>query len=196
MDFHILGPLQVLDEGQEVPVTGSKQRALLALLLLHANETFSTDRLIDEVWGEDPPVTAGKALQVHISRLRKALAARGDNGLGGTVVTRDRGYELRLDPERLDAHHFERLVAEARSELAAGHSSDALSALERALSLWRGSPLPDLAYEAFAQREIARLSDLRIDATAFPAARDQLMSRGLPAVLWKPRYCSRTSASV
>jgi YVTN family beta-propeller protein len=164
MDFHILGPLQVLDEGREVALTGSKQRALLALLLLHANEPLSSDRLIDEVWGEHPPATPEKALQVHISRLRKALAARPDNGAGGTVVTRDHGYELELDPERVDAHRFERLVTEGRRQLAAGRSRDALSALEEALSLWRGAPLADLAYEPFAQREIARLSDLRIDA--------------------------------
>ena len=163
MDFHILGRLEVLDEGREtVAVAGSKQRALLALLLLHGNETLSTTRLIDELWGEEPPATAAKTVQVHVSRLRKALAA-GENGNGsaGLVLTREHGYELRLDPERLDAARFERLLAEGRSELAAGRPERAASALEHGLALWRGPPLADLAYERFAQPEIARLDELK-----------------------------------
>ena len=119
MDFRILGPLEALDGGRVVRLGGSKQRALLALFLVHANETLSTDRLIDELWGERPPATAAKTVQVHISRLRKALAGREGNGSADLVVTREHGYELELDPERLDAHRFERLVAEGRGELAA-----------------------------------------------------------------------------
>ena len=83
MDFRILGPLEVLDEGRRVALGGDKQRALLGLLLVHVNETLSTDRLIDELWGEHPPTTAAKTVQVHISRLRKALAAGGGNGSEG-----------------------------------------------------------------------------------------------------------------
>jgi predicted ATPase/DNA-binding SARP family transcriptional activator len=164
MDFRILGPLEALDEGRAVALGGSKQRALLALLLLHANETLSTDRLIDELWGEHPPATAAKTVQVHVSRLRKALAAGAGNGSDGVVVTRERGYELRVDPECLDAHRFERLLAEGRSELAAGRPEQAASTLETALLLWRGPPLHDLAFEPFAQREIARFDDLHIAA--------------------------------
>jgi DNA-binding SARP family transcriptional activator len=166
MDFRILGPLEVLDEGRVLTLGGSKQRALLALLVLHANETLSTDRLIDELWGECPPATAAKTVQVHISRLRKALAREAGNGSAddGVIVTRDYGYALELDPEHLDARRFERLVAEGRSELAAGRSHRAASLLEEALSLWRGAPLADLAYEPFAQREISRLDDLRLAA--------------------------------
>ena len=164
MNFRILGPLEVLDEGRAVALGGSKQRALLALLLLHVNETLSTDRLIDELWGERPPANAAKTLQMQISRLRKALAGEHGDGSAGVVVTRERGYELRLDPERLDAHRFERLVAEGRSELAGGRPEGAVSALEEALSLWRGAALAELAYEPFAQREIARLDDLRVAA--------------------------------
>jgi class 3 adenylate cyclase/DNA-binding winged helix-turn-helix (wHTH) protein len=156
MDFRILGPLEALDGRQRVALGGSKRRAVLALLLLHANETLSTDRMIDELWGEHPPAAAAKTLQVHISRLRKALGG----GSADVVVTRDHGYELQLDPEHLDAHRFERLVEEGRSELDAGRPGAAMPALERALSLWRGPPLADLAYEAFAQREIARLDAL------------------------------------
>ena len=159
MDFRILGPLEVLDEGREVALGGSKQRALLAVLVLHANETLSTDRLIEELWGEHPPATAAKTVQVHVSRLRKALASGGD-----LIVTRERGYRLELDPDRLDAHRFERLLAQARDELAADRPRQAAAALDEALALWRGEPLADLAYEPFAQREVARLADLRVAA--------------------------------
>jgi DNA-binding SARP family transcriptional activator len=164
MDFRILGPLEALDEGRVVRLGGTKQRALLAVFLLHANETLGTDRLIDELWGERAPATAAKTVQVYISRLRKALAGAEDNGSEGVVATREHGYELKLDPERLDAQRFERLVAEGRSELAAGRPEPAAAALEASLSLWRGPALADLAYEPFAQREIARLDDLRVTA--------------------------------
>jgi DNA-binding SARP family transcriptional activator len=168
MDFRILGPLEVLDEGRAVALGGSKQRALLALLLLHANQTLSADRLIDELWGEHPPATAAKTLQAHVSRLRKALAADDE-----AVVTRAHGYELKLDPGCLDADRFERLVGEGRGALATGRPERALATLREALALWRGPPLGDLAYEPFAQREIARLDDLRI------AALEQLMEAKL-----------------
>jgi eukaryotic-like serine/threonine-protein kinase len=164
MDFRILGPLEALDEGRVVRLGGTKQRALLAVFLLHANETLSTDRLIDELWGERAPATAAKTVQVYISRLRKALAGVQDDGLEDVVATREHGYELELDPERLDAQRFERLVGEGRSELAAGRPERAAAALEAALALWRGPALADLAYEPFAQREIARLDDLRVTA--------------------------------
>ena len=164
MDFRILGPLEALDEGRVVRLGGTKQRALLAVFLLHPNETLGTDRLIDELWGERAPATAAKTVQVYISRLRKALAGAQDDGPEGVVATREHGYELELDPERLDAQRFERLVGEGRSELAASRPERAAAALEAALSLWRGPALADLAYEPFAQREIARLDDLRVTA--------------------------------
>ena len=163
MDFRILGPLEVVDDGRAVELAGSKVRALLVLLLLHANETLTSDRLIDELWGERPPAAAAKTLQMHISRLRKALA--GENGSGaGLIVTRERGYSLTIHPEQLDAWRFERLVAEGRDKLSAGRAEAAVTALEHALDLWRGSPMADLAYEPFAQPEIARLEDLRAAA--------------------------------
>jgi predicted ATPase/class 3 adenylate cyclase/DNA-binding winged helix-turn-helix (wHTH) protein len=164
MDFRILGSLQVVDDERVIVLGGSKQRALLGVLLVHANETLSTDRLIDELWGEQPPATAAKTVQVHVSRLRKALAAAAGDGAEELVVTREHGYELALDPERLDAHRFERLVAEGRASLADGEPRRAVSALEAALAMWRGQPLDDLAYERFAQREIARLEDLHVAA--------------------------------
>jgi DNA-binding SARP family transcriptional activator len=162
MDFRILGPLEALVRGRDVVPAGSKPRALLALLLLHANETLSRERLIDELWGESPPATATKTVQVHVSRLRKALSV--GNAGGAVIVTRERGYQLRVDPERLDSYQFERLVTEGRRELAAGSPARAAAAFEAALSLWRGAPLADLGEEPFVQREAARLDDLRLAA--------------------------------
>jgi class 3 adenylate cyclase/DNA-binding winged helix-turn-helix (wHTH) protein len=158
MDFRILGPLEVVDEGRAIPLGGAKQRALLALFLVHANETLTTDRLIDELWGESPPANAAKTLQMQISRLRKALAA------ADLVVTRERGYEFRLDPEQLDSHRFERLADEGTGALTEGRPEAAAAALEEALTLWRDAPLADLSYERFAQGEIARLEDVRVGA--------------------------------
>ncbi len=160
MDFHILGPLEALDEGRAVALGGSRQRALLALLLLRANEVIGTDRLIDELWGERAPPTAARIVHVQISRLRKALATAGP----GVLVTHERGYELTLERGQLDAHRFEDLVAEGGRELVAGRPDRAVAALERGLALWRGAALADLAYERFAQGEIARLDELRVTA--------------------------------
>jgi len=160
MEFRILGPLEVLDESRRVALGGSKQRALLALLLLHRGETLGSERLIDALWGERPPATAAKSLQVRVSRLRKALAPAGSE----LIVTREHGYELAIDPEQVDAERFERLMGEGRSEKAVGHTESTAAALEEALSLWRGRPLDDLAYEPFAQSEIARLDQLRVAA--------------------------------
>jgi DNA-binding SARP family transcriptional activator len=164
MDFRILGPLEVLEDGRRLALAGSKSRALLALLLLHANETVTSDRLIDELWGEHPPRGPAKTLQMHVSRLRKALTGDGRSGSPDPIATREGGYELILDPEALDANRFERLVAEARAKLAAGRAEPAMTTFEEALALWRGEALAELAYEPFAQAEIARLEDIRVGA--------------------------------
>src|SRR3954469_4726550 len=157
MDFRILGPLEALDGTRPVALGGRRRRAVFAALLLHPNETLSSERLIDELWGEAPPGNALKTLQVHVSRLRKALPE-------GVLVTRGHGYQLRVQRGELDAERFERLLDDARAELAADRPDSALDALENALSLWRGPTLADLAYEPFAQAEIARLADLRVAA--------------------------------
>ena len=120
MDFRILGPLDAHHEGREVALGGGRQRALLALLLLHLNEAVSIDRLIDELWGDAPPATGAKSVQISVSRLRKALSAGTGGELEELILTRERGYELRLDPTRLDSHRFERLAAEGRAELVTG----------------------------------------------------------------------------
>src|SRR6266516_3888984 len=158
MEFRLLGPLEVRRDDGPLPVRGPKQRALLVLLLLHANETLSRERLIDELWGERPPATAPKALQVYVSQLRKLLEP--DRPLETTAT----GYMLRLEPGQLDLHRFETLLAEGRSALGAGAPGQAANLLAEALSLWRGPALADLAYEPFAQTEIARLEELHLAA--------------------------------
>jgi predicted ATPase/class 3 adenylate cyclase len=157
MDFRILGPLEALDGTRFVALGGRKRRAVLAVLLLHANETLTSERLIDELWGEQPPATALKTLQVHVSRLRKDLPA-------DVLVTREHGYLLETGPDDVDAGRFERLLDDGREALSAGQAHEALRSLEEALSLWRGPALADFAYEPFAQAEIARLDDLRVAA--------------------------------
>jgi DNA-binding SARP family transcriptional activator len=154
MEFRILGPLEVVDERGPLPLGGARQRALLALLLTRANEVVSVDRLIDELWRESAPRTAGNALQYHVSRLRKALAP------ADVIATREPGYAIRVGPDELDLLRFERLVGEARP----ASPEVAATLLREALALWRGPALADLAYEPFAQPEILRLEELRLAA--------------------------------
>jgi DNA-binding SARP family transcriptional activator len=165
MEFQILGPLEVRDEGAEVALgAGKQQRALLAILLIHANELVSSDRLIEELWPE-PPRTAANALQVYVGKLRKALQPerpRGDPA--ELLLTRSPGYVLRTDPDWLDAHRFERLLIEGRAAREAEDHETAASRLSQALELWRGPALADFTYDPFAQAEIARLEELRLDA--------------------------------
>ncbi len=126
MEFQILGPLEALAEGRRVSLHAAKPRALLAILLLHASEPVSSDRLIDDLWAGRPPATASKILQTYVSQLRKVL---GD----GTIVTGPAGYELRIEPDGLDVHRFEQLVIEARAAEPAV-AADRLRAGPRALA--------------------------------------------------------------
>ena len=125
MEFRILGPLEVSDGGSEVSLGGPKLRSLLALLLLHGNEVVSADRLIDELWGDDVPERATAALRVNVSRLRKALPE-------GVLSTRSPGYVIRVGPDELDLHRFERLVEEGRGLVAGGRVADASKRLHDA----------------------------------------------------------------
>jgi DNA-binding SARP family transcriptional activator len=152
MEFRILGPLQVLDEGRELPLGGAKQRALLALLLLDPNRVVSRDRLIDELWHADPPETAPTALQVYVSQLRKALGR-------DLILTQPPGYLIRVSDGELDLHRFERLVATARAE----EPAQAARLLREGLALWRGAPLAELG-DSFARAERARLEEQRLAA--------------------------------
>ncbi len=154
MEFRILGPIEARKDGLAVSPGGPKLRALLALLLVNANELVSHARLIDGLWGESPPESAAKALQVYVSQLRRELGRE-------RIRTRPGGYELVVDPDALDLLRFERLVAEARvSEPAAASQK-----LGEALALWRGAALADVAEAAFAAVEIGRLEELRLTAT-------------------------------
>ena len=155
--FRILGPLEVVDREQAVLLGGPKQRALLAILLLRRGEAVSSDRLIDQLWGERPPATAAKTLQGYVSHLRKALGNE-------VLLTRGGGYLLAVAPGQVDAERFEALAVDARRALANGDASAARELLGSALGLWRGEPLADLAYEPFAQGEIARLEEARLAA--------------------------------
>jgi DNA-binding SARP family transcriptional activator len=168
MDFNILGPIEVIDGDRPLALGGAKQRALLGMLLLHANEVVSSDRLIDELWARDARDEAVKSLQMAVSRLRKALdAGRTASAESGLIVTRSPGYELRVDPQRVDVTRFEALVRHGRAALAAADVRSARRRLDEALGLWRGRPLADLAYESFAQAEIARLEELRLGALEY-----------------------------
>jgi DNA-binding SARP family transcriptional activator/RecA/RadA recombinase len=153
MQFRLLGPLEVVDGDRSLALGGRKQRSLLAVLLLHANDVLSTELLVDEVWGGSPPATVAKSVQVYVSRLRKEL---GD----GRLVTRSPGYLLQVEPSEVDLARFQALVAEA----AGADPAAAAAKLREALGLWRGPPLADLAYEPFAQSHVARLEDLRFTA--------------------------------
>jgi DNA-binding SARP family transcriptional activator len=157
MEFRILGSLEVRDGDRTVPVATGRQRALLALLLLHANETISTDRLVEELWGGSAPATALKVVQNHVSGLRRSLA-------DGLLVTRSSGYALELAPGQRDLDHFEELLEQGRGALASGDALRASELLREALALWRGPPLADFAFEPFAQAEIARLEERRLVA--------------------------------
>jgi DNA-binding SARP family transcriptional activator len=155
MEFRILGPMEVVDDGRSLELGGARQRALLAILLLRRNEVVPAERVLESLYGASQPATAAKSLQAHVSRLRKALA-------DGRLVTRGGGYVLETRAEEVDADRFARLVDQGRAALAADDPATAATLLEDALALWRGPPLGDLSYEDFAQSEIARLDELRL----------------------------------
>jgi DNA-binding SARP family transcriptional activator len=170
MRFRILGPLELKDDGGEVPLGGHRPRALLALLLLHPNEVVPADRLIDELWGELSRERGAGALRVNVARLRKALP-------DGVLTTKSPGYVVRVAADELDLHRFERLVDEGRGLLARGLEADASQRLREALSLWRGPALADFAYESFAQPAIARLDEIRLTATELLIDADLALGR-------------------
>jgi DNA-binding SARP family transcriptional activator len=176
--FQILGPLRVtVADTVEVDVGGAKPAALLAILLLRPNELVAADRLIEELWDGQPPATAAKTLQVHISRMRRALThAQGGDG-SAAIGTRGHGYVLELDPETIDAVRFERLVAEGTAALAADEHARASARLRAALALWRGDALADFTYASFAQDAIARLDGLRTVALESAVAAELELGR-------------------
>ena len=167
MDFRLLGALEVSANGAVAELGPPKQRALLAVLLLHAGEIVPVDRLIDLLWGEHPPRTAAHSIQIYVSDLRRALES-----LGGRQVlaTRAPGYQLDTDPETIDARRFERLVEDGTRQIRDGDLAGGAEVLRTALRLWRGPALSDFAYEEFAQPYIRRFHDLHLDAIEQVAA--------------------------
>jgi YVTN family beta-propeller protein len=162
IDYRLLGPLEVSANSRAIEIGGPKQRALLAILLLQANQPVSRDVLVHQLWGDSPPAGAQHRLEVHISRLRKSL----EPAAGGRVVlTRPGAYLLRALAEQSDINRFERLAGEGRRALEANAPGRAAEGLRGALALWRGAPLADFSIEPFAQVEIARLEELRCGAT-------------------------------
>jgi DNA-binding SARP family transcriptional activator/ABC-type branched-subunit amino acid transport system substrate-binding protein/DNA-binding beta-propeller fold protein YncE len=157
MRYCILGPLEVQDGLRAVPLAQGRQRVLLAVLLLHANEAVSSDRLIDALWGESPPPSAVGSLHNLVSGLRQGVCDR-------DLVTQGRGYLLRVADGELDAQRFEALVERGRAALARGDADRAVALLREGLGLWRGRALADLAYEAALQADAARLEDRRLAA--------------------------------
>ena len=159
LQFRVLGPLEVWRDGEPVRLAGGRQRALLALLLLHANELVRTEQLVDQLLGEELSDAALNTARVAVSRLRRVL----ENGDGGEVLlTRPGGYLLRAGPEQLDVALFERLLADGRRLLVAGDAASAAVSLREALAMWRGPPLGDLAPLEFIETEIRRLEELRL----------------------------------
>jgi len=169
MDFRILGPLEVDDDGRRLLLGGHQQRALLALLLLRANEVVPVEQVIDELWGTEPPPSATKSVHALVSKLRRTLegerAARaGEAGENGVLLTRPHGYLLTVVSGERDLDRFQSLLDEGRRALTAGRAADAAATIREALALWRGPPLAEFAYDSFAQVEIARLEELRLSA--------------------------------
>jgi DNA-binding SARP family transcriptional activator/ABC-type glycerol-3-phosphate transport system substrate-binding protein/tRNA A-37 threonylcarbamoyl transferase component Bud32 len=181
MQFEVLGRLGARKDGVDVALGSYKQRSLVALLLVHANEVVATDRIIDELWGDQPAGDRQNALWVHVSNLRSALEpAREKRSEGTLLLTRSPGYLLRVGPDELDAWKFQRAVHEGRA-LVDTDPAAASIVLGEGLALWRGRPYEDVAYEPFAQPEIGRLEELRLEAVGMRIDAD--LRRGLSGEL-------------
>jgi DNA-binding SARP family transcriptional activator len=174
MRARMLGPLQLEEGGGRISIGGYRQRAVLASLLLHANEVVPSERLVVDLWGEDSPRSAANSLQAAISRLRRVLPP-------GRLITRTPGYAVRIFPEELDVSQFGQLVTEGREALTAGAADQAARTLRQALSLWQGPALADFRYEPFAQAEIVRLEELRLTCVEERVEAD--LALGLAGVL-------------
>ena len=158
LQFRILGPLEVTCDGERLSVGGERQRALLAVLLVHANQLVTKERLVEELFAGQPSAGAVNALRVAVSRLRQALDAE------RVLDTQPGGYLLRVASDQLDVARFEELHEQARGLMATGDASAAATGLRQALSLWRGSPLADVALVEGVQAEVRRLEQLRLSA--------------------------------
>jgi DNA-binding SARP family transcriptional activator/Tfp pilus assembly protein PilF len=180
MEFGILGPVEVRVDGRLVAVTASKPRTLLAALLVHANKVVAAARLIDLLWGEDPPASAKATLQCYVLQLRRLLPAGSQDG-GGVLLTRSPGYLLRVEPERLDLDRFQGLVEAAQQARRADDPVQTAASLRQALGLWRGPALCDVDSEMLRWVEAPRLEELRL--AALEARIDAELQLGLHAEL-------------
>ena len=177
MRYRVLGQLEVRREQSALDLGSYKQRALLALLLVHRNQVISSDRIIDEIWGDASESDRKNALHVYLSNLRKVLEPdRTSRGAGTVLLTRSPGYMLKTDRDEVDSDRFESAMAEARGLINSDPGSASI-ALGEALALWRGLPYEEFTYESFAQGEIARLNELRIEAIETRVDAD--LARGL-----------------
>jgi DNA-binding SARP family transcriptional activator/ABC-type branched-subunit amino acid transport system substrate-binding protein/DNA-binding beta-propeller fold protein YncE len=172
VEARILGPLEICGDGERVEVRGGKQRELLAILLVHANQVVSSDHLIEGLWRDRPPPSALKTLQALVSRLRSDLGSA-----SGALETHGHGYRLVVGTDRLDAAAFRAGVEEGRRALARGEAEEAAEELRSALALWRGPALAEFRYHDFAQAEIARLEELRLAAREERIAADLALGR-------------------
>src|SRR5664279_2209682 len=159
MEVRLLGPLEVWAAGRSVPLGGTKQRAVLAMLVLDVNQVVSVDRLVDGLWGQAPPDSAVNAVQGYVARLRKTLQVDRPGSPAGVLLRRRPGYLLELDADQVDLHRFEQLTRQGSLALAAAPGRTAAT-LAEVLGLWRGPPLAEFPDEPFAQAEIPRLEEL------------------------------------
>ena len=157
LDFAVLGPLNVRGPQGPIELKAPKQRVLLAVLLLaYREDSVSAARLVDELWGHDPPATASKAVQVHLSKLRSAL------GPEQPIVTRPSGYAVAIEPEQLDLARFEAMSRQARALRRDGDLRAAAELWREALALFRGPPLADVPLRGLAATEASRLAELQV----------------------------------
>lgn len=177
IEFLILGSLQIRVADRLVEIGVGKQRTLLGVLLIHANQVVPADRLLEEVWGDRQPSGGVKKLRYHISKLRDALEANRDRGDEGVIGTATGGYVLRVESGQIDVDRFEQLAAEGAAALAALDAEAARKLLVEALGLWRGGAFDDFRYDSFAQGEIARLEELRLVALENRIAADFELGR-------------------
>jgi DNA-binding SARP family transcriptional activator/class 3 adenylate cyclase len=178
IDFLLLGPLEARQRDRLLRLGSIKHRMLLAKLLLHANQVVSTDELIEAVWGEEPPPTVRQSLQNHVASLRKTIEAGNGSAPPRTLLTRDPGYLLRIDPERLDLHRFQRLDRSGRQALAKGDPATAADLLRQALALWRGPALADVAASTgIAWPELIGVEELQLAAVEARIEADLALGR-------------------
>jgi DNA-binding SARP family transcriptional activator len=202
VEFRVLGVLEALEDGLPISLGGPKQRSVLAMLLLDLNRSVSTDRLVDGLWGDDPPSRPAATLQVYVSHLRKALEPdRGPRAEPSVLLTQPPGYLLAVDPEQVDLFRFDALVAVARTVTTSGCVAGAAAVFREALALWRESPLADLANEPWRAsrsrgwRKRSRVQSKTASKRTLPSAATSSCSRSSSRLLRATVTASACGAS-